>query len=121
MVDHLQLAPARPVDGGEVVEVVEVEPGGGAEEAARLHDAVGLHHREGVDLGLGERTHRLAQRLGEAAVELLRGHPASGPAEGALAGRRSRQRSCHFSRRTSSCSLRKPSVSASGLGGQPGM
>ena len=123
VVDDLDDVPLRPVDGGQVSQAVELEPGRLLQEARRPRRCDRpLHHGERVELRLGERPDRVA----EAPPPAWRGSPAgssglrlrrraAGPPAAAVAPALVPALRC-----TSSCSFRSPSVSASGRGGQPG-
>src|SRR3989442_15810361 len=115
VVDDLDHVPLRVVDAGEVGEAVELEPRLRLQEAAHLDDLRGRDRRAQV---VATRAREAADRAAEAGPQarvdgrgLERGHQAF-----AADGVRTSQRSCWIF----SCSLTRPSVRASGRGGQPG-
>src|SRR6266540_654577 len=74
VVDDLDLVLLRPVDRGEVLEEVEVEPGLRLEEPRDLDDPLALHYAVLVDLGLGERADVIAEPLLEPLMDLMGRH-----------------------------------------------
>src|SRR2546428_5032031 len=115
VVDDLDHASLRVVDAGEVGEAVELEPRLGLQEAAHLDDLRGRDRRAQV---VATRAGEVADRVAEARLQagmdgcgLERGHQTF-----AADGVRTSHRSCWIF----SCSLTRPSVRASGRGGQPG-
>jgi len=61
VVDDLEDVPLGPVHRGEVLEEVDLDARLRLQEPADLDEPLPLHHREGVGLGLGERSDVVAE------------------------------------------------------------
>src|SRR6185369_7484020 len=115
VVDDLDVPLLRVVDAGEVREAVESERLVVATERAHLGDARRIDDREGVRAGAFEHTDRVPELLAQPRVDCrgVERHQARTPTGSAF---RTSQRSFWIF----SWSFTRPSVSASGRGGQPG-